>query len=188
MHENEIKRFTTVKIRPFLAYVIQVLQGSLVAVMPVGDKQRLVDHGPLHDADDLRVRDGPQLASSAVLVLSRYRRGSALGILGQYAIDSLLGLRIECEDRAKVCMASEHQAQSVFLRPLKRALMRMDIASGRILQPDQGEKSQAFFFFSRTQAEPLPQKIDRALFFAQQHALLLPAFKELGRRFIGVPL
>ena len=117
--------------------------------------KRLFPHLPLHFFDHCRVGDTPKLAFVIAIQLDLDKRRHAFEGDGEHAVDALLRISVERKDRAQLGMTSEHELEPVFFGRVEGFLVGPDVAGGRILQFDEGEKTIAQLLLAGFELEPV---------------------------------
>ena len=122
--------------------LVAVLQAGLVAMVAVGDEDRLGRHQAADGGLRLLVVDDPEPVLDAEVVGRHQRRAVAQARLDG-AEHLAVGVGIEAEDRAEVEPGRVVERQPVGLRAGERLLVRVDLPLAERLQPDPRQEAPA---------------------------------------------
>src|SRR5262245_37425257 len=156
--------------------------------MAVGNEQRLLLHFTLSFLDQRRVGNAPELTHIAVIHLEFDQWSQAFEGYGEHAIDGLLRVSVERENRAQLGMTRADQLKTVFSGSIESFFMRPDGAVDRILQLGKSEKTAAQFFLAALEFKTVRQEIDRRSLVALENAIALPFIEQCRDRGVRVGL
>src|SRR2546426_1059207 len=165
---------------PLRGALVTIPQGRFVAVMSIGDDQRLACQAGRHLSNKCLIGHSPQLVSDLLVVLhSHQRRGRQRG-------REHLGRRpawtgVEAEDRAQMSLARPQQRKAVVLGALEGALVWLYPARGELFETQGSEYARAPVWGSIRQSEVLRVEVERRLLLLDQHPPGEPLVPRSGR-------
>ena len=167
--------------------VAAILAGRFVAVVAVGDEDRLgPDHGG-HGGNGANVGYRPNLAHHAQ-VIGRHDRGQAADRLVQNCLGLVGRIGIEAENLAQVGLRRGHQHQPVDLGTGQGLFVRKDLPFAERRQPQPGHETAAIVGHALGR-ELLMIDVNRRIGIRVEHAFRLPVLVEpLGPRVAVVDL
>ena len=151
---------------------------GLVAVMAVGDEDRLGGHQATDRGMRLLVVDDPEPVLDAQ-VIGRHQRSAVAQARLDGAQHLAVGVGIEPEDRAEVESGRVVEGQAVGLGARERLLVRVDLPLAERLEPHPGQESLARMRLA-LDLEGLLVDVERDVVFLAEHALAQPVLQEPG--------
>ena len=183
-----VERLAAAPLGALAAHLVTVIQSRFVAMMAVGDQQGLIFHFLLQPMDQGGIRNAPEAAFAAAVLLDFDEWSRTFDVLRQRAIDRLLRLSVKRKNGTQLGVTGEHEPQPVFLRRVERFLVRPDRPAGELLELRERKKALTLFFFPPFQGEALAQKINRRSFISLEDPVGLPIGKQLRHGVVGIGL
>ncbi len=144
-HQHEVGRIVWLQLAGGGQFVA-VVAGRFVAVVAVGDEQRLGGHQLDQLRDHRRIGDRPQAMDDAQVV-GGFDRRNLLGGGFEQVLGGVGVVGKQAEDLAQVRPAGAGQQQAVLLGARKRLFVRVDVSLAEALQLQRTMKPRRVCFF-----------------------------------------
>jgi hypothetical protein len=177
-HHHEIRR--TVGTGEFSGSLQSVseIDGRFVAVMPIGNEDRLLAEDSTHPFNNAMIGHRPHPVDDAQMVC-RFQRGNRRKCLFERLLYGIFLIGIQSENRREVELTGLQQLQTVGFRPRHRLFMGEHFPFAEALQPDLAQKPAAGVSLPFP-VEDLVIGIERVFVLLNEHTLMNPAPQEVG--------
>ena len=177
-HEAEVGRVVVAGIIAVLDPLIAILEAGLIAMVTVGDEDRLARHQAADGGVRFEVVDDPEPVLDPEVVGCHHRRAVAESLLDG-SQHRALGVGIEAEDRAEIEAGRVVEGQAVRLGAGERLLVRVDLPLAERLQPDPSQEAPSAVLHA-VDLERLIVNVERGVVLLAEDAVAQPFLEEPG--------